>query len=98
MKLQKISLKKDNELGYKNDSIYIPFKEGFSAKGVTIGDRFIPKDNNKRKDIYTVIDIYTITNSKKEIVGYEFIAEHDYLGQKIISKHPASSIIRTRIS
>ena len=67
------------------------------AKGVTIGDKFIPRDNNKTKQIYTIKDIYTVINSKGKIVNYQFWATHDFMGQEILSEHPASSVIRGKV-
>lgn len=38
---------------------------------------------NKRKDIYTVVDILKTYNSKGELVKTRYVAECDFMGQKL---------------
>lgn len=66
------------------------------AHGVSIGDKFIPY-NDKRKDVYTVIDIYTVINSKGAVVEYQCITEHEVGSQKIKNQTPFATIIRSGI-
>jgi len=67
-----------------------------TIKGVTIGDKF-KKADRKNKAICEVVDIYTITNSKGEIVGYKCIAEEPFLGQKIQFETPFTTVIKNKI-
>ncbi len=46
-----------------------------------IGTKFFSR--NKRKDIYTVIDYLTTTNLKGEVVKVRYIANTDFMGQKL---------------
>jgi len=48
-----------------------------------IGTRFIRR-KTKRQDVETIIDIYTTTNSKGEIVRIRYVAELDFMGQAVI--------------
>ena len=65
-------------------------------KGVKIGDQFIIP-HRKRKDIYTVIDFYTITNAKNVIVGYKCIAQTICLEQKITIEIPFSTVVLNKL-
>lgn len=56
----------------------------------TIGTQFVP--NRKTKRVHTVIDIYTVTNSKGEVVRHEVVTEHEFMGQKIKNITPLSTI------
>lgn len=67
-----------------------------TLRGVAIGDQFIPK--GKAKKVYTVIDFLTTRNMKGEVVEQACVAEHEFLGQKIISRHPFSTIVLNKIS
>ena len=57
---------------------------------VKIGDTFLCKGD--RKDIHTVVDILTTTNSKGEVVQIQAKAEHDFMGQKVTSIHPLATV------
>ena len=66
-------------------------------KRIEIGTQFYMR-GKKAKDIYTVVDIYTTYNSKKEIVHVRYVAEHEVLGQKVmVYDLPGSMIIRGKI-
>ena len=65
-------------------------------KAIKIGDTFT-KGENKYKVIYTVIDIYTVTNSKGKFIRKEYMATNDFLGQTITSIVPMNTILRNRI-
>lgn len=61
-----------------------------------IGTKFIK--NSKHKDVYTVIDKHTTTNSKGEIVKTVYVAETNFMGQIVIDyKVPQSTVIRGQI-
>lgn len=45
-----------------------------------IGTQFIPV-GNKRKDVYTVVDILTTTKSNGEIFKIEYACQHMFMGQ-----------------
>lgn len=65
-----------------------------TENNIKIGTTFIRK-NTSRKDIETVIDIYTTYNSKNQIVKVVYVCEHDYLGTKVRDYEvPSSTIIR----
>ena len=67
-----------------------------AIKNVTIGDKFT-KRGDKRKDVYTVIDIYTVTDSSGEVVRHECMATHDFLGQTIKGEIPFATVVMGRI-
>jgi hypothetical protein len=52
-------------------------------KQITIGTQFI-RHYSKRKDIETVIDIYTTTNSAGETVKTRYVCSHSFMGQPVI--------------
>ena len=62
-----------------------------------IGDRFIPRDNNKERRIYTVIDILTTTNSKGEIVRRQAQATHELACQQVLSLHAMATVSMNKI-
>ena len=47
-----------------------------------IGTQFI-RQAGKRKDVETIEDIYTTTNSAGEVVNTRYVASHDFMGQKV---------------
>ena len=47
-----------------------------------IGTQFIPV-GNKRKDVYTIVDILTTTKSNGDIFKIEYGCTHSFLGQTI---------------
>jgi hypothetical protein len=59
---------------------------------IVIGTKFIRRCS-KRKDVETVVDILTTTNSKGEVVGVKYVASHDFMGQKVTDFEVASSTI-----
>ena len=59
---------------------------------IGIGTKFIRR-TSKTKRIETVIDIYTTFNLKGEVVSVRYVAEHDFMGQKVIDY----DIIKTTI-
>ncbi len=69
-----------------------------TIKNVTIGDEFISPSNRKSKRVSTVIDfLETKSVITGETLKIEVVAEHDFMGQKIQTTHPASTIVRNRI-
>ena len=62
-------------------------------KGVMIGDKFIKKTKS-REDICTVVDIYTVTNSRNIVVKYICIAEYETLDQKVQFEVPFATVVR----
>lgn len=65
-------------------------------KGVSIGDKFT-RANREDKTPCTVVDIYTITNSKGEIVEYKCIAEQPFLNQTIRFETPFATVQKYKI-
>ena len=63
-----------------------------TIQGVTIGDKFIQR--GKGNSVATVVDIYTVTNSKGKIVRYECIATSNVIGQKVLFEVPFASVVR----
>jgi len=51
----------------------------------------------KRKDIYTVTEVYSIYNSKNELVSFMFQSEHTFLGQNLVNSDIALSSIKRGI-
>lgn len=47
-----------------------------------IGTQYIA--TNKRRDICTVVDQLTTTNSKGEVVGLRYITSHIFCGQAVV--------------
>ena len=64
-------------------------------KGVKIGDKFIM--NGKAKVKAKVVDIYTVYNSKNEIVKYMCIAENNFLGQAVRFETAFATVVRNKI-
>ena len=63
-----------------------------------IGTKFIRSTGKQRKDVETVTDILTTTNSKGELVSTRYVATHDFMGQVVTdSDIPASTIARAKI-
>lgn len=59
-----------------------------------IGLKFI-RYSSKRKDIETVVDILTTTNSKGDVIKIEYVTEHDFSGQTITDIIPCATISRS---
>jgi hypothetical protein len=59
-------------------------------KGVKIGDKFMLPGKAMRAA--EVVDIYTVTNSAREIVKYLCIAGYNFLGQKMRVEVPFSTV------
>ena len=57
---------------------------------IKIGTKYIAR--NKRKDECEVIDIYTTTNSKGEIVKTEYLCQHMFMGQVVKHLEVATTI------
>ena len=51
------------------------------APRYSIGQQYTAR--NKRKDICTVVDILTTTNSAGEVVSLRYLCQHDFMGQKV---------------
>ena len=62
-----------------------------------IGLQFIRRNSGLRKDVETIVDILTTYNSKNEVVGIVYVAEHDFLGQMIKTKTPGATIALSTI-
>lgn len=60
---------------------------------IKIGTKFIRR-NSKRKDVETVVDILTTTNSKGEVVSVKYVATHEFMGQKVTDFEVANSTIQ----
>lgn len=58
-----------------------------------IGKRFLD-DRGKRKDIIKIVDKWTTTNAKGEIVQIRYIGEHIFFGQVVRAEYPAATIAR----
>ena len=67
-------------------------------KKVEIGDKFTKPQDKRVKVIYTVSDIYTVTDSKGEFVRNEYIASNEFMGQTLIHEVPKATIMRNRIN
>lgn len=68
-----------------------------TVRGVSIGDKFTRADR-KDKTPCTVVDIYTVTNSKGDIVEYKCIAEQPFLGQHIRFETPFATVQKNKIN
>lgn len=67
-------------------------------KNVTIGDKFIDPSNRKSKRISEVVDfIERKSLVTGEIIGYECIAENEFLGQKLRKNVPFSTVVRNKV-
>lgn len=66
-----------------------------TAKGVTIGDKFMSHGKHPRE--CTVVDIYTTTNSAGEVVKTEFKAVHQFMGQEISQLVVAPTVLLRKI-
>lgn len=64
---------------------------------IKIGTKFIRRCS-KRKDVETVVDILTTTNSKGEVVSVRYVATHDFMGQTVTdSDIVGTTILRSEI-
>ena len=59
---------------------------------IPIGTTFIRR-GNKRKDVETVVDVYTTTNTKGDVVKTTYVASHVFMGQTIINHDTAATTI-----
>jgi hypothetical protein len=57
-----------------------------------IGYQFIQARGKKRRDVETIVDILTTTNSKGEAVKIEYVAVHDFCGQQLRATHIETTI------
>jgi len=64
-------------------------------KGVAIGDKFITPGKVKR--VATVIDIYTVTNSKGEVVRHECIASHILGTQEVKYQTAFATVVMNKL-
>jgi hypothetical protein len=49
-----------------------------------IGTQFVKVSaKGKRRDLCTVVDIYRTYNSEGKLVSLRYVAEHDFMGQKV---------------
>lgn len=58
-----------------------------------IGKCFLD-DRGKRKDMIKIIDRWTTTNAKGEIVQIKYIGEHIFCGQVVRAEYPSATIAR----
>ncbi|MFV0565769.1 MAG: hypothetical protein ACK5NB_08055 [Flavobacteriaceae bacterium] len=63
---------------------------------IKIGDKFV-RQGTKRKDVCTVCDFMTVTNSKGEIVNQYWVAEYYFMGQRMTYEPSKTTIVRNRI-
>jgi len=61
-------------------------------KTFSIGQQFTAR--GKRKDVCTIIDIYTTTNESGEVVCIRYIAQHEFMGQLIKAEYCAATVAR----
>jgi hypothetical protein len=66
-------------------------------KGVEIGDKFI-KRGDKQRRIHTVSDIYTVTDSRGEIVKHICIASYEFCNQLITIEIPFTTVVLGKIN
>ena len=57
-----------------------------------IGTKFLPV--GKHSKISTIVDTLTTYNSKGEVVGVEYLATHDYLGQSVGTRVGDATVAR----
>jgi hypothetical protein len=62
-----------------------------SKEDIKIGTKFQPRGKSCE---YTVVDIFTTTNSKGEVVKIEYLCVHTFLGQENRSIEIATTILR----
>ena len=68
-----------------------------SIKKAEIGDKFTKPQDKKVKIVYTVTDIYTVTDSKGKFVRNEYLASNNFMGQTITSIVPLATIMRNYV-
>ena len=61
----------------------------------SVGYKFIRYGKNKRKDVETIVDILTVTNSAGVIVQVEYVVAHDFFGQTVTDTVNAVTIARS---
>jgi len=58
-----------------------------------IGYQFIQTRGKKiRRDVETIVDILTTTNSQGEVVKITYLATHQFMGQTLTVEHIATTI------
>lgn len=67
-----------------------------TIKGVTIGDQFKKRNDNKK--VYTVVSFYKITDMEDNVIEYICNVENDFLGQKIKSTVPFATVNLNKIN
>ena len=65
-------------------------------KSNPIGIRFFV-ESKKRKDLYTVVDVNTTTNSRGQFVRRELVCEHEFMGQVIRSYEVMTKLLMSEI-
>jgi chorismate synthase len=53
--------------------------------------------HGKRKDICTIVDILTTTNSKGAVIAIRYLTVHDFMGQKVFNHDVVDATIATGI-
>jgi len=67
-------------------------------KNVTIGDKFINTCHRKSKRVSTVTDfIERKSVVTGEIVGYECVCQHDFMGQRLTDTVSFATVVMNRI-
>lgn len=67
-------------------------------KGVSIGDKFINSMHRKNKIISTVVDFVEKRSFLTgEILGYDIVSEHIFLGQKMKGTAAFSTVLMNKI-
>jgi len=62
-----------------------------------IGATFIRR-GRKNKQVETVVDIITWTNSNGECVGHRYVCEHDFMGQVVTDSDVVGATIALGIA
>lgn len=66
---------------------------------VSIGDQFIDTMHRKTKRVSTVVDfIEKKSLVTGEVVGYDVVAEHNFMGQTLKTKCCSTTVLRNRIN
>lgn len=66
-----------------------------TAKGVSIGDKFMSHGKHPRE--CTVVDIYTTTNTAGEVVKVQFKAVHQFMGQELSELVVAPTVLLRKV-
>tara|TARA_R110002020_G_scaffold4845_1_gene20887 strand:+ start:437 stop:652 length:216 start_codon:yes stop_codon:yes gene_type:complete len=70
-----------------------------TIRNVTIGDKFINTTHRKSKRVSTVVDfIETRSVLTGEVLDYEVVSEHEFMGQTLRATCSFNTVLRNKVN